>query len=249
MPASIGGRGGQFGVTLRPCLSTATSGAPENTRHRGGELGTGGFGWQWKGWVGWSGGEESTKTQIKNREIMRFFFMFFFWYYSHTDASCGMRASTVQHLSDKILMERLHNSPCDTTAISNPGKKSYCCSGICNYQLTFQTLFQHTELEHTPKSLNHQFMRGLLYHLEIWGMPIRCQETSRLTMSHVCIFISSMMLNKKHFTSTKNDCRKNPLSTNILSQALQRLVAHPPGADLGCSGFSHFNRPVEMSGK
>jgi len=67
-----------------------------------------------------------------------------------------------------------------------------------------------------------------------------------------------MMLNKKHFTSTKNDCSKNPLSTNILtpkkrlrifplenhkhwkmyqnhsyhpSQALQRLVAHPPGAD------------------
>ena len=100
----------------------------------------------------------------------------------------------------------LHNSPCDTTAISNPAKKSYCCSGICNYQLAFQTLFQHTELEHTPKSRNQQFISiyegialpsGNLRHATTWVqmIPIRCQETSRLTMSHVCIFISSMMLN------------------------------------------------------
>ena len=118
----------------------------------------------------WGGVNKNTDKKQRNHENLsssEVFFMFFLVLFSHTDASCGARASTVQHLSDKILMERLHNSPCDTTAISNPGKKSYCCSGICNYQLTFQTLFQHTELEHTPKSRNQQFLKGLLYHLEI----------------------------------------------------------------------------------
>lgn len=92
-PASIGGRGGQFGVTLRPCLSTATSGAPENTRHRGGELGSWWFrvavkglgGLKWWYFLGWFGGvgmsRKNTDKKQRNHENLSssevFFNVFF----------------------------------------------------------------------------------------------------------------------------------------------------------------------------